>query len=211
MRRALRSVLEKRLPLILRAPQNLRMIKRIIAGLAALLLVLWGAFNFVLDMIGHATVVDDFNLLVERLPDMAQWLYGTPAWAPATLAVALLLVFGLDWDSASSAGGRSLWERLAKRRNKWQRLGDQMESTASLIDLLQSGYGHEGKVLAEIQLVQQAAFVHKIAYPQAGPEGKGSARELENYLREVGALLKAGEVKLAKARAAFIVGQIKDG
>lgn len=73
------------------------LISRIAVFIGAVAFWTWAALNFTLNLVGKSTVVDDFNLLVGRLPDIVRWLYSTPWWVPAILA-AILTAF-LIWLS----------------------------------------------------------------------------------------------------------------
>ena len=49
----------------------------------------WFLCKLLFDWIGRTTVVDDFNLAVDRLPAILQWLFATPWPVPAALATVL--------------------------------------------------------------------------------------------------------------------------
>src|SRR5262245_56707762 len=54
--------------------------------------------DFLLDWIGRSTAGDDARqLLNEKLPAWAEWLFSTPSWVPAFCAIAL--TFWLMWLS----------------------------------------------------------------------------------------------------------------
>jgi hypothetical protein len=62
---------------------------RIGAVIFSILFWVWGIFIVLTNWIGRSTAVDDFNLLVDRLPAILAWLFSTPWWVPAALAALL--------------------------------------------------------------------------------------------------------------------------
>lgn len=66
--------------------------------IGAILFWTWTIVQVILNWIGRSTVVDDFNLLMERLPAWAGWLFSTPWWVPTLLATTLTaFLIWLSW------------------------------------------------------------------------------------------------------------------
>ncbi len=75
-------------------------IARIGALIGAIFFWTWLVVQGVVNWIGRSTVVDDFNLLVERLPGVVGWLYTTPWWVPAGLGSLLTgFLIWLAWPT----------------------------------------------------------------------------------------------------------------
>lgn len=70
--------------------------KLIAARVASLIVTvafwLWTGAKAVVTFIGATTVADDYNQLIQRLPEYSKWLLSTPWWVPASLA-AILTIF----------------------------------------------------------------------------------------------------------------------
>jgi hypothetical protein len=77
---------------------------RVAAFVAAVFLWTWFLVQQAVMWIGASTVVDDFSLLVERLPRGVEWLFTTPWYVPAGLATALTaFLMWLAWPRAQFA------------------------------------------------------------------------------------------------------------
>jgi hypothetical protein len=78
----------------------MRLFKRIIGFFAAILLWLWALLPKGIDLVGRTTLPDDWRQLMdEKLPVAFQWLFSTPYWVPAVLALALTI--WIMWPSKS--------------------------------------------------------------------------------------------------------------
>jgi hypothetical protein len=99
------SVRSWRLPSRLESGHGVTM-KRVIGivGLLALnaAIFAWNAFTFTMDWVGRSTVVDDFQDLQQKLPDVLQWIYtSTPWWTPTLLAfLTLAALVVLAWPTS---------------------------------------------------------------------------------------------------------------
>lgn len=75
-----------------------RFISLCVGWFVSLLFWLWTTVPKALDWVGRSTLPDDWRQLMdERLPAWAAWLFSTPWWVPALLAAAL--TFWLMWLS----------------------------------------------------------------------------------------------------------------
>jgi hypothetical protein len=68
------------------------MLSRMAALIGAVVFWTWAIVRLALDWIGRSTVVDDYNQLVERLPNWLEWLFTTPWWVPSGLATILTVI-----------------------------------------------------------------------------------------------------------------------
>lgn len=75
-----------------------------------------GSVKMILDWVGRSTIQDDFDQLVyERLPRWADWLFSTPWWAPCILGTALAAVMiWLNWPPRNDTGRGSSLVRSEK-------------------------------------------------------------------------------------------------
>jgi hypothetical protein len=70
----------------------MKLLKRIGGWIVALILWLWTILPKSLDWVGRSTLPEDWEqLMAEKLPIWAAWLFATPWWVPAVLATALTL------------------------------------------------------------------------------------------------------------------------
>lgn len=74
-------------------------LKRIGGWLLALVLWIWAVVPKALDWVGRTTLPEDWEqLMAEKLPLWAAWLFSTPWWVPAILATALTAwVMWVSW------------------------------------------------------------------------------------------------------------------
>ena len=74
-------------------------IKKIAGWLIAAVLWLWSMLPKIIDWIGKTTLPDDWKqLMSEKLPSWAAWLFSTPWWVPALLALTLTIwMIWISW------------------------------------------------------------------------------------------------------------------
>lgn len=85
----------------------IRTLKWTAGWLVALILWLWTTLPRALDLVGRTTLPEDWQqLMTEKLPAWAAWLFSTPWWVPAILATGLT-VWLIWWVSRPAAASTS--------------------------------------------------------------------------------------------------------
>ena len=73
-------------------------VRVVLGAIGAALLFLWTGAKLLMDLIGRSTVYEDAQNALSLSEKGLNWLFQTPAWVPAFLALALTLVLiGYSW------------------------------------------------------------------------------------------------------------------
>lgn len=144
---------------------------RVATLFGAILFWTWFAVKLAFDWIGRTTVLDDYNQMVDRLPGILHWLYGTPWYVPAILAS--LLTVALLWAAVQGYGANRPAAQLIRKKKasagKRQILEEVRGKYFSKERVLVDGKHFIGCRFAQVTFVYNGTNIFKIEHSHIWP------------------------------------------